>query len=461
MGCLSDALRRVTQVTLSVLGALAVFVCTCAYLRADSPADDADQAQRLLEKWRDDPAYYAWLKQGLAQFLALPSERQDRMRTLDKAIRDEDSATSVRLLRVMERYADWLQRLPEADRQRIETATNSAERLRIIKYLREREWMERLPRATREELEKLPDDRLRTRIAELKKEQRAFRDSWQTAARHWEEINRQRPQTAQLQQLDSEIRTFVTAQLLPLLDRGEKKRLLEARGQYPLFWETLIELSDKHLVRLPGPATGPTRYSELPASVQEQLPELKTRTPPVLRGVRQKWPDYCIGVSTYARNHKVVLKPQLGPCRPSDFSPEIREFIEKTLLAVLDPDEKARLKTAEGFWPAYPKLLADVAFRHQLRVPGTALPGPSYAWDAFRKRSAMDTESLPGVRDEVLLNFMRDGLSAEERARLPTLSLADPGTRAELRRLYFQRNPGELLRIRQQDQGKRKKSAQK
>jgi hypothetical protein len=431
-------------------------------VRADSPTDDAELTQRLLEKWHDDPAYYAWLKQGLTQFLALPPERQERMRALDRAIREEDSATSVRLLRVMDRYADWLRRLPDVDRQRIEAAADSAERLRIIKDLREREWVERLPRTTREELEKLPDDRRRTRIAELKKEQRAFRDSWQTAARHWEDINRQHPQTAQLQQLESEIRTFVTDHLLPLLDRREKKRLVEARGQYPVFWETLIELSDKHLVRLPGPATGPTRFSELPASVQEQVAELKTRTPPVLRGVRQKWPDYCIGVSTYARNHKVVLKPQLGPCRPSDFSPEIREFIEKTLVPVLDPDEKARLKNVEGSWPAYPKLLADVSFRHQLRVPGTALPGPSSAWDALRKRSAMaDTDPLPGVRDETLLNFMRDGLSAEERANLPALSLADPETRAQLRRLYFQRNPGELLRLRQHDQGKRKKTAQK
>src|SRR5262249_16746231 len=198
------------------------FIVFCLYhVRADSPTDDADQTQRLLEKWHDDPAYYAWLKQGLTQFLALPPERQERMRALDKAIREEDSASSVRLLRVMDRYADWLRRLPDADRQRIEAAANSAERLRIIKDLREREWVERLPRTTREELEKLPDDRRRTRIAELKKEERTLRESWQTAARHWEDINRQRPQTVQLQQLDSEIRTFVTAHLLPLLDRRE------------------------------------------------------------------------------------------------------------------------------------------------------------------------------------------------------------------------------------------------
>jgi hypothetical protein len=448
---------RVNALILLVTATAIAVSCTA---RADSASDEAEQNQRLLEKWREDPAHYAWLKQQLQDFLSLPAERQERMRALDRALRDEDSATSVRLLRVMERYSEWLQRLPEVDRKRIEAAANGKERLQIIKELREREWIDRLPLATRQELQKLAPDGRRTRIAELKKAEQAFNNSWRTAARQWDELITPRPPVAMLQQLQPEIRSLVTQHLAPLLNAEEKKRLDDSREQYPLYLETLVELADKHLVRLPGPAKGPTRFSELPAKVREQVPELRTKTPPVMQRVREKWPEYCIGVSTYANNHKIKLNLQLGPCRPSEFAPDIQEFIAKKLLPVLDPDEKTRLATAEGRWPAYPRLLADLAFRHQFRVPGTGLPGPSRLWDPYRKRTAAaDAEPLPGVSDATLLEFMRNGLTAEERGNLPSVALSDPGTMSQLRQLYFQKNPDELQRLRQQDRRKQLKKA--
>jgi hypothetical protein len=448
---------RVLAIKLLVV-ATAVIAGSCM-VRADSP-EEADQNQRLLEKWREDPAHYSWLKQGLQAFLSLPAERQEQMRVLDRALRDEDSATSVRLMRVMERYSEWLQRLPEADRKRVEAAPNAKQRLQIVKELREREWIDRLPLTTRQELEKLTPDARRTRIAEIKKAELAFNNSWRTASRQWDELITQRPPDAILKQFEPEIRALVTQHLLPLLNAEEKKRLQDSRDKYPLFLETMVELTDKHLVRLPGPAKGPTRFSELPAKVREQVPELRTKTPPVMRNVRERWPDYCIAVNNYANNHKTKLNPQLGPCRPSEFSPEIKEFIAKKLLPVLDPDEKNRLTTAEGRWPAYPRVLADVAFRHQFRVPGTGLPGPSRLWDPYRKRTASaDAEPLPGVSDATLLDFMRNGLTAEERGNLPSVALSDPATISQLRQLYFQKNPDELQRLRQQDRRKQLKKA--
>ena len=146
-------------------------------MRADTPADEPEQDQRLLEKWHEDPALYARLKRDLETFLTLPTERQERMRKLDLALREEDSATSVRLSRVMERYSQWLGHLPEGDRRRIEASRDANERLQIVKELREREWIEHLPRATREELAKLTPDQQRTRMTELRKEERAFRES--------------------------------------------------------------------------------------------------------------------------------------------------------------------------------------------------------------------------------------------------------------------------------------------
>jgi hypothetical protein len=433
-------------------------------LRADSPADAAGQHQLLLEKWRQDPALFARLKRQLQSFLALPHERQQQMRQLDQALREAESGTSVRLQRVMERYAEWLERLPQSDRERVETAQDAKARLQIIREFREREWTEHLPRAIREELAKLPSDRRGTRIAELRKEERAFRDSWRAAIRHWDEIMRPRPQAVLLQQLEPQIRSFTVEHLIPVLSREERQRLKDAMGHYPLFWEILVELSERHIVHLPGPPKGPGRFSELPAVVQQQLAELKTRTPPILQRAEEKWPNYCLAIWNYANRHKIRLVQELGPSRPSEFPRDIQQFIEKKLVASLDPDEKKSLANVEGRWPEYPRMLAKLSSQHGLQVPGTSLPGPAQLWNSFRKRTGAptDTESLPGVSDKVLLEFMRTDLSAQERANLPSLSLSDAATRAQLKQLYFQKRPNELQRLRQQDSRKqRNKGGQK
>jgi hypothetical protein len=440
---------------LSLLVVLGLVQLACAPARAES--DEMEQNRQLLEKWRADPERYARLQQDLRAFQAVPPERQERLRQLDRALREEDSATSARLQRVLERYVDWLRRLPEADRKQIEAAPTADERLRVIKAVRERQWLDQLPRATREELDRLPPAQRPARVASLHQEQRAFRNEWHTAARRWEEIVQRRP-SALWQELQPQVKAWVTESLLPMLSPEEKERLLRCRGQWPAFPETLVELANKHPIRLPGPTTGPSRFEELPPGVQARLPKLKDAPPLFVRLVEGRWPDYAWAVTRHARNQKVRLPRPLGPCRPGDFSPMVRDFLEGKLLPVLTAEEKDRLARAEGQWPQYPRQLHQLALQHGLEVPGMRLPGPRFFWDRFRKAPGATEDGLPEVPDRALLEFVRS-LGEAEREQLPGLSLSDPEGRAQLRKLYFEKNPGELQRLRRLDQRKEQRKA--
>src|SRR5262249_7061682 len=151
----------------------------------------------------------------------------------------------------------WMEHLPPADRQRLEAAPDSTERLRRIQELRERQWLDRLPRALRDEVQKLPPDQRPARIAELRQEERRRREEWQVAMRHWDELMQKRPQPARLEEFPAEVRSFVQETLLPMLSREERDRLQQAEGRWPHYPRTLVELSDKHPILLPGPSTGP------------------------------------------------------------------------------------------------------------------------------------------------------------------------------------------------------------
>jgi hypothetical protein len=446
------------------LGIIPLAVALPLMVWADAGADELEQNRRLLEKWRRDPEHYARLRRDLQKFLTLPPERQTRARDLNRALQEEDSAGYARLRGVLERYTDWLRRLPESDRQRIEAAPNSNQRLRIVKEIRQREWIDRLPLATRQELQRLPGEQQVARIAELRRQERERRAEWRTAFRHRDELIRQRPpqqRVTALQQLEPEIRTFITESLAPLLTREEKERLRAAHGQWPLFPQTLVELVDKHPIRLPpAPKTGPTHFDELPPAVKNRLPELKTSPPAEIAAAEGKWPEYPLAVMEYAKPYsRLRVVRQMGPCRPDEFAASVREFREKKLLPVLGESEKELLSKAEGHWPQYPRVLLQLSRKHGLQVPGMTLPGPKHLWDAFRAQPlTASAEELPEVPDYALLEFVR-GLEPQERTKLPSLSLDNPAGRMLLKQAYFQRHPAELQRLRQADM-KRKQQLQ-
>jgi hypothetical protein len=437
-----------------VFGGAILLILVPLFGGAESGNDELEHNRLLLEKWRKDPEHNETLRRNLRAFLALPEERQKRLRQLDHDLHEEESATSVRLQSVLERYAEWLQGLPEADRQRIQREADPQRRLEIVRELREREWVQRLPRAIREDLEKLPADQRRVRITQLRQEEHKRRRQWQVAIRNWAELTQNRPQITRLQDLAPDVKTFVHESLFPMLTPEEKNRLLQAEGKHPLFLRTLVELADKHPIRLPGPTTGPARFEQLPSELQTRLKRVKDWPSPQVKQAEGKWPDYAIQVTQFARAsaHKVRLLKQLGPCRPGEFSPPVREFIEKKLVPALGADDAAMLHRAEGNWPRYPNLLLRFAWKHGLQVPGMRLPGPPQMWNPYRVAPTAKAEPLPEVPINTLREFARAQLDAEEQASLPMLWFNDPASRAKVNQMYLERNPKVLQQLRRADQ---------
>src|SRR5438034_7656031 len=106
----------------------------------DAARDDALASNaRQLEKWRKDPEHAARLQRDLNAFWALSPERRARLRKLDQDLHQEDSATQTRLWDVLERYHSWVERLPEEERRRVESASDWRQRLEVVKQLREQE----------------------------------------------------------------------------------------------------------------------------------------------------------------------------------------------------------------------------------------------------------------------------------------------------------------------------------
>ncbi len=148
-------------------------------LAVSGPApDEVEHNRRLLDRYRADPDHYARLLRDLRAFQALPPDRQEQMRQFDRELYDQDPEAQTRLWEVLERYTDWVNRLPEADQRRIEQAADRNERLAIVKELRQNDWIARLPQADREAVAALPESQRSEKLAALRKEDRRRRQEW-------------------------------------------------------------------------------------------------------------------------------------------------------------------------------------------------------------------------------------------------------------------------------------------
>jgi hypothetical protein len=384
--------------------------------------------------------------------LQLPPERREAMRQLDRDLQEEDSATSARLLRVLDRYVDWLLQLPEEDRRAVLHSSSDIERLQQIKQIRDREWILRQPKNVQDELKHLQSAEQASRIAQLRKREAEFRNQWDLALVYWDQSTKFRNQP---EKLNDDVRFFIKESLEPLLSPGERKQLAAVKDEWPLFEMKLVELVDKHPIKLPGPPTGVKTFDELPEAVRKSFPGLRKAPAPM--AAEGRWPDYAEAVTAFAKNRRGVDLPvQLGVCRPTDFAEPIQIFIEKNLKPVLKPAEKAALQKEEGSWPAYPRALMRLAKFHNLAIPGMGLPGPRDLWEPFRRKSAAKHDFLPEVPDRTLLDFANHELTAEERASGPSMSLSDPQAREEWKRTYFMRHPEALKQLKHQDIRKEK-----
>lgn len=404
---------------------------------SETKEDPLRSNRRLLEKWRADPEHDARLQRDLKAFWALPPERRARLRKLDRELHQQDSATQQRLWGVLERYHDWLKRLPAADRRRIQAAADGRTRLRLVKEVREQEWIRRQPASVRQRLVGLSPSQRSGEVARLRAEQRKrFRLALEVPLKP-PRIDK----PTRLNEFPPEVRVFLRESLWHLLTAEERRRLEQADGTpWPRYARTLAELADKHPIPLPG-AIGPVRLADLPAKLRERVHN-HPRWEAQLKRQEGKWPEF--GVALLSPPGKKFPAPTPGklpwPKELKDFSPALQAFVTTGPLGKkLTEADKKDLKDAAGTWPLFPQTLLRLSKKHKLTLPGMTLPGPRDLWE--RARAA-----LPEVPDRTLFHFVMNELGDEERKSLQ-LKHGDAAARERAKKAYFKRHPRELRRL--------------
>jgi hypothetical protein len=370
---------------------------------AETSDDELRTNRVLLARWRTDPEHYARLKRDYKAFQKLPPEKRDRLRELDRDLRDEDSNTQARLRRVLQRYSTWLERLREEDRARVDAATDGSDRLRVIKDLREGEWIAHLPRVDQDRVRAAPADQQPRLIAELRSEESKRHREWQLALLHADDPENRSNKPAWLNEFPPETRLYVSKTLVPMLNFREKQRFRDSLGKWPDCARAIYELSQDHkTVKIPpGNWQGPTNPNDVKQyDLPQELTNLlivdpkKPKDKEIDRSDRKyvnrlgesrgRWPDFALALCDVAKDKKVTLKKPLGPCKLEDFDGAVSQFYLNTMAKKLSKDEIDKLEKARGSWPEYPILFMDLAQRHGLKAPGTYLGGTEELWKSAR-----------------------------------------------------------------------------
>lgn len=342
------------------------------------------------------------LLRNLAIFYALPTSQQQAIRTLDRQLLDLPKAERDRLLRVMERYASWLEQLPAEQRRQVLAIDDPQQRLALIRQLRLKPWLDRQPKVRRDQLAaadpaqqaKLIDCWLDEELSQLK--------AWQQLASEWNELQlnhemltRGNPLPFNQPPFRKQLDDFVRESLLPRVSADEQQRLERAKqnldnGNALAYARLILELTDRYPpVALPGPPTGPKTRQEVENYLARSLPKWFLQRPHIAQK-EGRWPDYAIAIVEETRKAVVkmpMLLKQFGPSRLGEFSPGVQAFCKQELLPRLKAEEKKELESKEGLWPDYPQTLKRLAQAHNLVIPGTVLPGPRYGWDFVRSHT--------------------------------------------------------------------------
>lgn len=342
------------------------------------------------------------LEQLVAAFRQLSPERQEKVRLLDQQLYELESPKRERLIRVLEAYAAWLQRLPEADRKAILSASGSDKRLEAVRDTRNTQWVAGLPAAYRQKLKSLPAAERAALIAHWKSDEDQRRDLWRTARIHWESLRAgQHPWPFESEPMRKEVIEFLRTAYRPDDPKrpprlttspqgGDLARLKEAlekaekKDEWMWLGHVVYDFSHKPKYQmLPEPAFGKTvlDFSDLSPAARKFFdghPKVK----PKLETHVGKWPDFATAVSFSLSAPKAafISTSFLGPCRPAEFKDEVKRFLH-VLEKKATADEWQSLKQLEGKWPEYPRELVRLARAHDLSVPGAMPPGPPSLWE--------------------------------------------------------------------------------
>jgi hypothetical protein len=341
-------------------------------------------------------------------FKALPTERQQAIRELDRRLSAASASTRDRLFRVLECYARWLSALSENDRKSVLAAATPEQRLKQIREVRDQQWLESLPPNQRSRYFGVSETLKRQLLKEWKAEESERRTIWSNARKHPESLDGSKAswpfdnearREAVLAYAKSALRsddakaTRLTANEFDRLAGSLNFAQTHGGAAWHVYGKVLHELLRKYDDYLLPPPLDPRSrivdFSELPQGMQKFLPRLKQEQRSTLTALVGKWPEFPLAVHKdfvalrESAKKEVELKalPPLGPSKPGEFQAPIRTFIESELLPKLSEDDKKSLKKEEGKWPEYPRELIHLSRQHDLSMPGVMPPGSPKLWE--------------------------------------------------------------------------------
>jgi hypothetical protein len=349
----------------------------------------------------------AELSQLEGLFQRFPPARQEQLRRLDDDLTAAPPAVRDRLLAVAERYAVWLDRLPDGYRKEVLAAPSPADRLEAVRRVRARQWRDGLPAAVRERITGAEEAERERVLADRRRAEAARRQLWAAVRSRWSHL----PSDAKPWPFDTDdgakaVNEYVDRVLRPRLRGFELADLEERRAEatpaagWAAWWTygyAVHRAADAHPT-LPPAAEGKsmvTTAEDLRAADPKLFRELAAHmTPPgAAKGMAKKplrelkevpqhgrWPDFALWVLQEAKDAGLTVNRPLGPCRPADYAPAVARFLSHDLEPKLTQSERAELGKLAGQWPDHPRRLIELAKRHDLPVPGVTLPGRPRQW---------------------------------------------------------------------------------
>ncbi len=413
--------------------------------------DEVEAARRRYAQWRRHPEQLAQLRQNWQSFRAQNAARREQILTLDHELYLEPFPEKAQLWNALERYTEWLERLPEKDRQAVQQAPSKAARLTLIQELRDREWMKGQPKAIRAQWDQLQGKARSAFVRQKRQEERQRHLAWQMASRFWNELETRQALPARLEDLPPDVQKYVKEVLQPMLEQAEKDQLKKAEGNWPTYPLTLVEIADRHPPALPG-ANGPRTIAELPDFVQARIKTKGGGVPKLLAKAEGHWPDFAMAVTEFVEKRAAVPFPyEFWPHSYNGLQPAMQKFVDETLKPVLTSDEKLTLLHCAPKWPDYPQCIQKLARAHHLQPPWFTLPAARWEPAKYRLHKEGRVQGYPELPPVLLRDFALYRLDAEELARLK-LSPSDPKSWQRLTEAYFQQRQHDLARQREREQ---------
>jgi hypothetical protein len=349
------------------------------------------------------------LDQLVSAFRLMNVPRQQQLRQLHADLQALPTTERHELQQTLEQYSAWVDRLPDASRKRVLEATPD-KRLETVTDTLAKQHQDWLPEQKKNGLKQLAVTERLEYLQAYDDRERSRRQEWQLAQRQWREMKEMGDappwpfnDEKLTKEIDEYIRTVLGAdptKLMQSLDRKAdlpaecrltREEILDLRrrredafkSQYWLtYGQLLLRLSRDH-ASLPRPKSGEVIVKPV------QIKNLPVREAALAKFAVGKWPEFALDV---ARRNKLDPKQTetLGPARPEDFSDAIREAMTKKLLPKLTPEEKKKLDSLLGRWPAYPEEVMKLAAAKNVSLPEVCLPGEPEKWKKYYE--------LPGAR---------------------------------------------------------------